>query len=354
MDWQAAYLKALGAPVSKQNVRFLNNWQQFEGGHTHNDARWNYLNTTWGKQYPSINSAGVRAFPNLQTGAHAFAQTLQNMPVYGGLVQGFRSGNPYAMPGRVTPGLSTWLSGSPNSTSGRAYAQKVLGGSVPAGSYSVDSKTLPPPLGQAPPKLGPAVPAGLPRLPNLASTVFSSMGLSPTQALTNLVNAVASQPLGSQPTRLNRSDVPLQPANTRGPHKPVQDVAGRVGVVSAVKSELGLPYSWGGGGPGGPSYGFAQGAKTKGFDCSSLLQYGWAKAGVKIPRVTYDQWRVGRPVQNPRPGDAVFFEPGRRGPEHVGIYIGNDKFIEAPHTGAKIRVSTLSARGDYMGARTFA
>jgi cell wall-associated NlpC family hydrolase len=346
MDWQVAYLRALGAPTTAANVKLLNNWQQYEGGHTHNDARFNYLNTTWGKQYPSINSAGVRAFPNLQTGAHAFATTLEDLPDYRGLVKGFRSGDPYAMPGRVAPGLSTWLSGSPNSASGRAYAEKVLGGSIPAGAYSVPSdRSLPPALGQAPGRRNLASAGPL----DLTGAIFSSIGLSPTQALTNLVMSVASQP-----RTLTPSDAPLQPASTRGPHKPVQDVAGRVGVVSAVKSELGLPYSWGGGGPGGPSYGFAQGAKTKGFDCSSLLQYGWAKAGVKIPRVTYDQWKVGRPVQNPRPGDAVFFEPGRKGPEHVGIYIGNGRFVEAPHTGANIRISSLAGRSDYMGARTFA
>jgi cell wall-associated NlpC family hydrolase len=45
---------------------------------------------------------------------------------------------------------------------------------------------------------------------------------------------------------------------------------------------------------------------------------------------------------------------GAKGPEHVGIYIGDGKFVEAPHTGAKIRVSSLASRDDYVGARTFA
>jgi cell wall-associated NlpC family hydrolase len=344
MDWQVAYLKALGAPPTAANVRFLNNWQHFEGGHTANDARFNYLNTTWGKQFPSINSVGVRAYPNLQTGAHAFASTLEGMSNYTGLLKGFRSGDPYALEGRVTPGLSTWLSGSPSSASGLAYAQKVLGGALPAGAFNAGPAAD---VSRAP-LAGKPTPLTKPPL-DLSQVVFGNMGLSPTQSLANLVGAVASQP-----RQLNSADLPLQPAQTRGPHKPVQDAAGRVGVVSAVKQEIGLPYSWGGGGPGGPSLGFAQGASTKGFDCSSLLQYGWAKAGVKIPRVTYDQWRVGRPVQSPRAGDAVFFDMGAKGPEHVGIYIGDGKFVEAPHTGAKIRVSSLASRDDYVGARTFA
>lgn len=348
MDWQVAYLHALGAPTTAANVKFLNNWQKFEGGHTNNDARWNYMNTTWGKQYPSINSVGVRAYPNLATGAHAFAQTLEDMTNYSGIVKGFRSGNPYKQAARVAPGLSTWLSGSPNSPNGRSYAQKVLGGELPAGAFtdtSTPNYSKVPTVGQAP-RMALAAP---PRQLDLTATAFSNFGLSPTMALSNLVNAVASQP-----RQLNMGDLPLEAPATKGPHQPVKDVSGRVGVVSAVKQELGLPYSWGGGGPAGPSLGFGRGAQTKGFDCSSLLQYGWAKAGVKIPRVTYDQWKVGRPVQNPRPGDAVFFNMGRRGPEHVGICIGGGKFIEAPRTGLNVRISNLAGRSDYVGARTFA
>ena len=126
-------------------------------------------------------------------------------------------------------------------------------------------------------------------------------------------------------------------------------------VVQLAQQYLGTPYSWGGGGPGGPSKGFGRGANTVGFDCSSFLQFVWAKQGVKIPRVTYDQWRAGSVVNKKslRPGDAVFFRPGQRGPEHVGMYIGGGKFIEAPGTGKTIRVSNLSGRSDFMGARRF-
>lgn len=180
--------------------------------------------------------------------------------------------------------------------------------------------------------------------PNLTSIVLQNLGsdYSPSFQLSNLVSAVMAMPSSSTPR-------PGLPASV----SPVRDVAGRTGVVQAVKQEIGIPYSWGGGGPGGPSLGFGRGAKTKGFDCSSLLQYGWAKAGVNIPRTTYSQWKAGKTVRDPRPGDAVFFNMGKSGPEHVGIYIGNGKFIEAPHTGAQIRVSDLSGRSDYVGARTF-
>jgi cell wall-associated NlpC family hydrolase len=118
---------------------------------------------------------------------------------------------------------------------------------------------------------------------------------------------------------------------------------------------IGTPYSWGGGGPSGPSRGTQQGANTVGFDCSSLLQYMWSQAGKNIPRTTYSQWRAGSAVSRAqlKAGDAVFFHPGPQGPEHVGIYLGGGKFLEAPHTGSVVRISKLAGRSDFMGGRRF-
>jgi TP901 family phage tail tape measure protein len=102
-------------------------------------------------------------------------------------------------------------------------------------------------------------------------------------------------------------------------------------VVAAWRSQTGVPYSWGGGGPGGPGYGFAQGAGIRGFDCSSLMQYGWSKVGVSLPRVTYDQINYGRPVSkgSERPGDLVFPHRG-----HVAGVSGPGRVIHAPQTGS--------------------
>jgi len=147
------------------------------------------------------------------------------------------------------------------------------------------------------------------------------------------------------------SSQPPAPPSTPG----LPATAGTANVVAAAQKWLGTPYSWGGGGPGGPSTGFAQGANIKGFDCSSLLQYAYSQQGVAIPRVTYDQFKMGQrvPAESLRPGDAVFFNMGSRGPEHVGIYMGGGKFIEAPHTGAEVRISDLSSRSDFVGARRY-
>lgn len=110
--------------------------------------------------------------------------------------------------------------------------------------------------------------------------------------------------------------------------------------VNAARSQIGVPYSWGGGGPSGPSYGFAQGAHIRGFDCSSLMQYGWYKAtGKVIPRTTYSQYPWTRYVSKPKPGDLGFmnFSSSRGLPEHVVMYAGNRRIIEAPFTGARVR-----------------
>lgn len=90
-------------------------------------------------------------------------------------------------------------------------------------------------------------------------------------------------------------------------------------------------------------------------NCSGFLQYLWGQQGVQIPRVTYDQWRTGTAVgrNDLQPGDAVFFRMGERGPEHVGMYIGDGKFIQSPRTGDVIKVSSLGERSDYVGARRY-
>lgn len=121
------------------------------------------------------------------------------------------------------------------------------------------------------------------------------------------------------------------------------------GILGAAKQYLGTPYLWGGESP-------------KGFDCSGLAQYLYAQEGVAIPRTTYDQFQAG--LQVPRSqleaGDLVFFAGsdskvvnGVTLPGHVGIYIGDGKFIEAPHTGSVVQVSNLSGYRGYMGARRY-
>ncbi|GAA2970638.1 MULTISPECIES: NlpC/P60 family protein [Streptomyces] len=89
-------------------------------------------------------------------------------------------------------------------------------------------------------------------------------------------------------------------------------------------------------------------ARNNGCDCSSLMQYAWASAGVNLPRVTFDQVKSGTHVSDVSrlaPGD-LLFTPGSDGsasaPGHVGMYIGNNEVIEAPRTGKPVRITPLS------------
>jgi len=111
--------------------------------------------------------------------------------------------------------------------------------------------------------------------------------------------------------------------------------AGRraVAAVAEAKKYLGTPYQWGGSTP------------QTGFDCSGLVQWAYAKAGVRIPRTTYDQVdapngkRVGR--AHLMPGDLIFFRSASGDVHHVGMSVGGDKFINAPSTGEKVRIDSL-------------
>ncbi|MFA1538016.1 C40 family peptidase [Actinomadura monticuli] len=117
--------------------------------------------------------------------------------------------------------------------------------------------------------------------------------------------------------------------------------------VKAALRWLGTPYSWGGGGPTGPTYGIAQGAGTKGFDCSGLTQHAWAQAGIRLPRIAADQYNTGTHIPRPQlqPGDLLFFATNPANPatiHHVAIYYGSGRMIHAPHTGDVVRIAQFA------------
>lgn len=107
--------------------------------------------------------------------------------------------------------------------------------------------------------------------------------------------------------------------------------------IKTAEQALGLPYVWGGGGTAGPSGG--------GFDCSGLTQWAFAQATdgrVILPRTTYDQINMGQNIApaNIRPGDLVFSNFSAPGvPEHVSLYVGDGKIIEAQQTGVPVKYS---------------
>jgi phage-related minor tail protein len=116
-------------------------------------------------------------------------------------------------------------------------------------------------------------------------------------------------------------------------------VGGNIGAVNAIRSQIGTPYSWGGGGPYGPSYGSAQGAGIKGYDCSSLMQYGEYQANKKIiPRTTYTQRPWLTPIPKPVPG-AI----GQPSTGHTFMATEKGTVVEAPYTGAFVREVPMRA-----------
>lgn len=160
--------------------------------------------------------------------------------------------------------------------------------------------------------------------------------------------------LAHPPAAVRAAPAPRAPA----PHEISRGLARGSGlgamVAQAALRWLGTPYSWGGGNANGPSLGIEQGAHTVGFDCSGLVTYAWARAGIHLVHYATTQYNSGpHPARNQlRPGDLVFFAHDPANPatiHHVGIYVGHDQMVEAPFTGARVRLS-YAFRPDYAGA----
>ena len=110
-------------------------------------------------------------------------------------------------------------------------------------------------------------------------------------------------------------------------------------VAAYARHFLGVPYSWGGTTP------------RTGFDCSGLVRFVYRRFGIRLPHSSWGDLSYGRRIsrRSLRPGDLVFFY----GAGHVGIYVGHGRFIDAPHTGARVRISTMGAGSGYYSARRF-
>ena len=110
--------------------------------------------------------------------------------------------------------------------------------------------------------------------------------------------------------------------------------------VQLARTQLGVPYVYGGASPGG-------------FDCSGLVMWVYGRLGVSLPHNAAALYSVGRPVPRGRlrPGDLLFFS----GLGHVGLYIGHGRMIHAPQSGRRVEIQALSRRrGSFVGARRVA
>jgi cell wall-associated NlpC family hydrolase len=135
-------------------------------------------------------------------------------------------------------------------------------------------------------------------------------------------------------------------------------------VIEAALSQRGVPYSWGGGNASGKSYGLCcspsgkSGASIKGFDCSGLTTYAYAKVGIRLPRTAAAQAGSGQRIPASlgpsalKPGDLVFYAyaPGRDSTiYHVGIYLGGGQMVNAARPGTVVRLDAVDAMSGYAG-----
>jgi len=113
-------------------------------------------------------------------------------------------------------------------------------------------------------------------------------------------------------------------------------------VIAYAHAQIGKDYEWGGAGPDT-------------FDCSGLTMRSWEQAGVYLPH-----WSVGQylettpiPIDSLQPGDLVFFADGSSPSSiyHMGLYIGGGEMIEAPYTGAQVRISSIYRSSLYGATR---
>jgi peptidoglycan DL-endopeptidase CwlO len=139
--------------------------------------------------------------------------------------------------------------------------------------------------------------------------------------------AAAAASAASSSGGTGTGNIPVPPSSTLGGQ-----------AVAIAEQYLGVPYVWGG-------------ASPSGFDCSGLTMYVYAQLGVSLPHNAAAQYGMGTPVPRSdlQPGDLVFFY----GLGHVGIYVGGNSFIHAPHTGTVVQISSMSGwySSEYVGAR---
>ena len=131
-------------------------------------------------------------------------------------------------------------------------------------------------------------------------------------------------------------------------------------VIARAMAEIGMPYAWGGGNADGPTYGIHDGGVADmygdyakiGFDCSGLMVYAYAAAGIYLPHYSGYQYTAGGhvPVSGIQPGDLLFYssDGAPDGIHHVTMYVGGGQMIEAYESGTTIRVTPVRYYGGLL------
>jgi peptidoglycan DL-endopeptidase CwlO len=194
------------------------------------------------------------------------------------------------------------------------------------------------------------IPAGNAIVISAPHVVFSSLMkqirklLPRGAAVTPLVGQTVSPDSGSPgatPSPVSTGGVPGNP-NVSSADGPGLTSAEVLKFLTAAESRLGLPYVWGGRGP-------------LVFDCSGLVQWSLAQAGVVMPRVAADQARTGPevPLSQLQPGDLLFYHTDPTAPgyiSHVAVFVGNGEMIQAPEPGLDVEIVPADFGSEFAGA----
>ena len=179
-----------------------------------------------------------------------------------------------------------------------------------------------------------------------AAAAAAAAAASTTTTTTTTITSITDTTATTTTPAVTISTVPLPTTSTPSvaagsvPVIPTDELPpGHPEAAQIALQYLGVPYLWGG-------------ASPSGFDCSGLVTYVYAQLGVNLPHFAAAQWGFGVPVgvSQLQAGDLVFFNQL----DHVGIYLGDGEFIDAPHTGSFVRIDTLSEpwyAKHYVGAR---
>ncbi|SDP35531.1 Cell wall-associated hydrolase, NlpC family [Klenkia soli] len=148
---------------------------------------------------------------------------------------------------------------------------------------------------------------------------------------------------------------PVAPAPTGG-SAGAPSASAAATAIAAARSQLGVLYSWGGGNASGPTLGISPDEALVGFDCSGLMEYAYAQAGIRVGGTSRAQWSNNSDKQvdaaDLQPGDMMFWASGSASSSiyHVAMYIGGNQMIEAPDRGQRVKISSVRFGGDYFGA----
>ncbi|MEU1503875.1 C40 family peptidase [Kitasatospora sp. NPDC005748] len=146
----------------------------------------------------------------------------------------------------------------------------------------------------------------------------------------------AAEKAAAEKTAAEAAGTAMAPAPSSPPAARPWSAEGAAAAVAFARSKIGLPYVWGGEGPGG-------------YDCSGLTMMAWRQGGKQLNHFAADQYAQSTPIgyRQLRPGDLVFWTDTGRAADihHVGLYIGDDQMIEAPRQGMPVKQASLWIMG---------